>query len=114
MGLNQSCLIYRDIILDSETMEKVKEMEGHKGVRKQKKSYKKWVVKNAEDFRRRISGFALFTRQQEIFPIGFGRTVEEKKQLVSAKQSFVKFHFGSSENVSLLTRKIPPNWIVPY
>ena len=86
MDLNQSCSFSRDIILDSETIEKVKEMEGPKGVRKQKKSYKKWVVKNKQDFRRRISGFALFTRQQEIFPIDFGRTVEGKKQLVSTKQ----------------------------
>jgi hypothetical protein len=74
---------FRDIILDSETLEKVLEMEGHKGIKKHKRSFKKWVVKNDEDFRRRLSGFALFTRQQEIFPQDFGRTVEGKKQLVS-------------------------------
>jgi hypothetical protein len=79
------------VIADPEMLEKVGMMTDLKQIEKKKKSCKKWMTKHDQDYRRRISGFALFTKKQKMFPAGAGFKPDVKKQLVILLIQFLFF-----------------------
>jgi hypothetical protein len=68
------------VISNPELMEKIEDMSDNKDLRRHQKSCKKWMKKNGKQFRRRLSGFTLFSRS--MFP-GTGLTDDGKRNLVS-------------------------------
>jgi hypothetical protein len=66
-------------------MDKLAEFSNNdaKSMEKQKKSCKKWMSKNNRNARKRVSGFACFSRKQKLVPGIDGLTDDGKKELVS-------------------------------
>ena len=75
---------HRDVIGTADLFEKIEMMsENKKQMLKQFKSCKKWMNKHGRDFKRRASGFTLFSRAQNVVPPEVALTVEGKKKLAS-------------------------------